>query len=146
MSGTARLRERGYRAALAVVGQDVDPDLITNVVAFTRAEGAAAVDRLLALADPPDALFCFNDLLALGALRRLHERGVRVPDEVAVDDIEDSRYSTPTLTTIRPDKERIARLAVELLSERLGASGEARPPREVEAPYDLVIRESTAQT
>lgn len=145
-SGTARLRERGYRAALAAAGRDVDPRLVAPVVAFTRAEGAAAADRLLAVADPPDALFCFNDMLALGVLRRLHERGVRVPDDVAVmgiDDVEDGRYSTPTLTTIRPDKERIAQLAVELLAERLEGSDPDRPPREVEAPYDLVLREST---
>ncbi len=147
-SGTAPVRERGYLAAHAAAGVEVDPALVVPTTSFTRAEGAAAVDRLLALPEPPDALFCFNDLLALGALRRLHERGVAVPGEVAVvgvDDIEDGRYSTPSLTTIRPDKERIAQLAVQLLAERLesGPAERDRAPRELEAPYDLVVREST---
>ena len=114
---------------------------------FTREEGAAAVDRLVALPERPDALFCFNDLLALGALRRLHDHGVAVPDEVAVvgvDDIEDGRYSTPSLTTIRPDKAGIARLAVQLLADRLDAAPDAaEPARELEASYDLVVRESS---
>jgi DNA-binding LacI/PurR family transcriptional regulator len=72
---------------------------------------------------------------------------VRVPDDVAVvgfDDIEDGRYSTPTLTTVRPDKKRIAELAVLLLAEQLDeGSRAARDPREVIAPFDLAIREST---
>ena len=114
--------------------------------------GAAAVDRLLALDQPPDALFCFNDLLALGAMRRLHERGLRVPHDVAVvgvDDVEDGRWSVPTLTTIRPDKPGLAQLAVDLLAEHIdrppdGTPGAVRAPRELEAPFDLVVRESTA--
>ena len=97
--------------------------------------------------DPPDAVFCFNDLLALGAMRALHERGLRVPDDVAVvgfDDIEDGRYSTPTLTTVAPDKERIAEHAVQLLAEQLEDGGRgAHGPREVIAPFDLAVREST---
>jgi DNA-binding LacI/PurR family transcriptional regulator len=145
---TARLREQGYREALAAAGLPVDPDLVVATDTFSRADGAIAVERLMARADPPDALFCFNDLLALGAVRRLHELGARVPADVAVvgvDDIEDSRYATPTLTTIRPDKARIAQLAVELLADRIedAVTGATRPPRELEAPYDLVIREST---
>jgi DNA-binding LacI/PurR family transcriptional regulator len=145
---TARLREQGYREALAAAGLPFDPDLVVPTTTFTRHEGSYAVDRLMALAEPPDALFCFNDLLALGALRRLHELRVRVPDDVAVvgvDDIEDSRYATPTLSTIRPDKARIAQLAVELLADRIGdaVTGDTRPARELEAPYDLVVREST---
>jgi DNA-binding LacI/PurR family transcriptional regulator len=96
-------------------------------------------------------LFCFNDLLALGALRRLHERGLLVPHDVAVvgvDDIEDGRWSVPTLTTIRPDKARLAQLAVDLLAEHIdhqpdGRLAAGRAPRELEAPFDLVAREST---
>lgn len=148
-SATARLRERGYRAAHAAAGVRVDPRLVVATESFTRAQGAAAASELLALPEPPDALFCFNDLLALGALRRLSELGVQVPEEVAVvgvDDIEDGRYSTPSLTTVRPDKHRLAQLAVQLLADRLDAEpGETQPPaRELEAPYDLVVRESTA--
>jgi DNA-binding LacI/PurR family transcriptional regulator len=144
---TARLREQGYREAVAAAGLPLDPELVVATDTFTRHEGSAAVDRLMALPVPPDALFCFNDLLALGVLRRLHELGARVPDDVAVvgvDDVEDSRYATPTLTTIRPDKTRIAQLAVELLADRIddAATGTSRPPRELEAPYDLVVRES----
>jgi DNA-binding LacI/PurR family transcriptional regulator len=121
---------------------------VVPTASFTRHEGSAAVDRLMSLAEPPDAVFCFNDLLALGAVRRLHELGRRVPEDVAVvgvDDIEDSRYATPTLTTIRPDKARIAALAVELLADRIddASSGAVRPARELGAPYDLVVREST---
>jgi DNA-binding LacI/PurR family transcriptional regulator len=145
-SQTAHLRRRGYEEALAVAGLPVVAELIVEVEAYHRADGAAAARRMLALPEPPDALFCFNDLLALGALRALHDGGVRVPEDVAVvgwDDVEDSRYSTPTLTTISPDKHQIASLAVEFLAARLGA-GRSEPPREVTADFTLAVRESTA--
>ena len=145
-SGTARLRLQGYVEALGAAGLAVDDDLVVPSESYHRADGAAAMAGLLSLPSPPDAVFCFNDLLALGAMRMLHERGVRVPDDVAVvgfDDIEDGRYSTPTLTTIRPDKKRIAELAVRLLAEQLEDGGRGHSPREVIAPFDLAVREST---
>ena len=158
-AGTARLRLRGYVEALAAAGLPVDDDLVVPSQSYHRADGAAAMTALLSLPSPPDAIFCFNDLLALGAIRVLHERGIRVPADIAVvgfDDIEDGRYSTPSLTTVRPDKKGIAELAVQLLAEQLdeGAGPErqgrqgrqARPsrsPRELIAPFDLAIREST---
>jgi DNA-binding LacI/PurR family transcriptional regulator len=144
-SQTAHLRRRGYEEALTAAGLAVSPDLIVEVDAYHRADGAAAARHLMALPEPPDALFCFNDLLALGALRALHEAGMRVPEDVAVvgwDDVEDSRYSTPTLTTISPDKQQIASLAVDFLAARLG-SGRSEPPREVTADFTLAVREST---
>jgi DNA-binding LacI/PurR family transcriptional regulator len=144
-SQTARLRLRGYRAALSAGGPPTSPDLVVEVDQYRRADGAAAVRHLLTLDRPPDAVFCFNDLLALGALRALHEAGLRVPEDVAVvgwDDVEDGRFSTPTLTTIRPDKAQIASIAVDFLSARLG-DGRADPPRAVTAGFDLVVREST---
>jgi len=118
---------------------------VLEVDQYHRADGAAAMRRLLDLPEPPDAVFCFNDLMALGALREAHERGVRVPGDLAVvgwDDIEDGRYSTPTLTTISPDKQTIASEAVELLAARLASGSE--PPHEVTAPFTLAVRESTA--
>jgi len=101
--------------------------------------------ELLALADPPDAVFCFNDMLAIGALRTLRDRGARVPDDVAVvgfDDIEESSYSAPGLTTIRPDKARIAGTSIALLAARLDGGG--GPSRDVTERFDLVVRRSTA--
>jgi len=146
-AGTARLRLRGYRAQLRASDLPTDDELVVPTDSYHRGDGAGAMVALLELAEPPDAVFAFNDLLALGALRVLNERGVRVPDDVAVvgiDDIEDGRYSTPSLTSIGPDKEQIARLAVGLLRERLEAApGTGAPPREVTARHTLVVREST---
>jgi DNA-binding LacI/PurR family transcriptional regulator len=145
-SHTAHLRLAGYLRALERSDRAAPAELRCAVEAYHRSDGAAAMHRLLDLPEPPDAVFCFNDLLALGALRALHDRGLRVPDDVAVvgwDDVEDGRYSTPTLTTISPDKQQIAALAVDLLAERLGTQ-RSGAPREVTADFRLVVRESTA--
>jgi DNA-binding LacI/PurR family transcriptional regulator len=94
-----------------------------------------------------DAVFALNDTLALGALRVLVRQGVRVPDDVAVagfDDIEEARYSTPSLTSVDPGRAKIARAAVDLLVERM--SGPRDDQTEVVAPYSLRVRESTAGT
>lgn len=142
---SARLRLAGYTAALAEAGIGYDEKLVAPAPAWHRADGAAAMRELLSTGVRPDAVFCFNDTLALGTLRALHEAGLRVPEDVAVagfDDIEDGRFSIPTLTTVAPDKERIARLAVELLAGRLDGDREA-PPRELTAPHRLATREST---
>ncbi|WP_422754475.1 LacI family DNA-binding transcriptional regulator [Micromonospora sp. WMMD708] len=141
----ARLRLAGYTAALADAGIGYDERLVAATPAWHRADGAAALRHLLASGARPDAVFCFSDTLALGALRALHEAGLRVPADVAVagfDDIEDGRFSVPTLTTVSPDKERIARLAVDLLAGRLAGERNA-PAREVTAPHRLTFREST---
>ena len=142
---SARLRLQGYRRALRDRGLDPDPALAVPAAAWHRADGATAVRSLLELTEPPDALFCFNDLLALGALRALHEAGLRVPKDVAVvgfDDIEETRYSTPTLTTVSPAKDQIASTALDLLVARL-AAGSLMPPRRIVAPHSLTIRESS---
>ncbi|MEU9889422.1 LacI family DNA-binding transcriptional regulator [Sphaerisporangium sp. NPDC051011] len=142
---TARLRLAGYRQALEEAGLPVDESLVAPVAAYHRADGARAMARLLDAADPPDAVFCFSDLLALGALRTLLERGYDVPPQVALagfDDIEDGRYGTPTLTTISPDKQQISRQAVELLAERMSGVVQGAA-REIYVDHRLVIREST---
>ncbi|SEG94439.1 DNA-binding transcriptional regulator, LacI/PurR family [Nonomuraea solani] len=142
---TSRLRLAGYRQALKETGLPRDDRLVVPVEAYHRADGARAMAALLDSGPMPDAVFCFNDLLALGALRTLLERGHSVPGEVALagfDDIEDGRYGTPTLTTISPDKQAIARQAVDLLADRMAKSSQAEA-REIHVAYRLVIREST---
>jgi DNA-binding LacI/PurR family transcriptional regulator len=142
---TAHLRLAGYQQALADAGLPFDERLVLPADYYHRSDGAESMARLLALDDPPDAVLCFADLLALGALRTLLAAGRQVPEDVALvgfDDIEDSRFSTPTLTTVRPDKQQIARLAVSFLLSRI-ADGLDAPPREVQVGYELVVREST---
>jgi LacI family transcriptional regulator, repressor for deo operon, udp, cdd, tsx, nupC, and nupG len=143
--GTDRLRTTGYREALRAARVPFDPELVVPVPAFHWQDGARAAARLAASAAPPDALLCLNDHLALGAVRALHERGLSVPGEVDVagfDDIEASRFSIPTLTTVAPDKRGIARAAVRLLMDRIDAAGDP-PPTEHLAAHRLIVREST---
>lgn len=142
---SARQRLQGYRAALRAAKIRYDSSLIVPALEWRRADGLTGVRRLLALPRPPDAVFCFNDLLALGAVRGLSEAGVRVPEDVAVvgfDDIEESRFSVPTLTSVAPDKAAIAREAVAHLARRL-ERGAAWVPEEVTVAYTLEVREST---
>ncbi|WP_329483185.1 LacI family transcriptional regulator [Kribbella sp. NBC_01484] len=145
-TSTGAVRRRGYRKALKAAGIPHDPALELAGTGYHRPDGAASMRELLALPEPPDAVFCFNDLLALGALRTLADAGLKVPGDVAVvgfDDIEDGRYHAPSLTTISPDKEWLADNAVGLLLERIAGTGEAAR-RDLTVPYTLEIRESTA--
>lgn len=115
---TSELRLTGYRAALEAAGLEVDERLICTVDDFRRGEGAAAAEHLLDDGIEFDAVFAFNDLLALGAMHTFATRGIRVPEDVAVigfDDIEEGRYSSPALTTVSPDKTAIAHAALDLL-------------------------------
>lgn len=144
-AGTGAVRRKGYRKALKAAGIPRDPSLELAGTGYHRDDGAASMRELLALPEPPDAVFCFNDLLALGALRTLADAGLSVPGDVAVvgfDDIEDGRYHSPTLTTISPDKEWLAENAVTLLLERIAGTG-SPARRDLSVPYTLQVREST---
>lgn len=142
--GTAALRLEGYRAALAEADLEFDPALVVPALNYHRADGAAAMKSLLDLRNPPDAVFCFNDLLAIGAMRAAAERLVRVPHDLAVvgfDNNEESLYSSPSLTSIAPDKAAIASAAVDLLHSRAGSPDLV--PADVQTPFSLLVREST---
>jgi DNA-binding LacI/PurR family transcriptional regulator len=147
---TASMRLRGYEEALDEAGHPTNRDLIILTLpaqlSFTREDGARAMRQLLALDDPPDAVFCFNDLLALGAIKTLQVAGYRIPEDVAVvgiDNIEDGRFATPSLTTIAPNEQDIAHSAVSMLVERI-RSTETAQPRLVQPPFRLVVRGSTS--
>jgi LacI family transcriptional regulator, repressor for deo operon, udp, cdd, tsx, nupC, and nupG len=141
---TGQLRSAGYRQALESAGLPFRKSLVIPAPSYHRSSGAAAMEQLLRLPQPPDAVFCYNDLLAIGAMRTILSQGLRIPDDIAVvgfDDIEDSRYSFPSLTTISPDKQEIARLAIAQLFQRL--KGDNAPPVSHQVEYCLVRREST---
>lgn len=138
---TSVLRLAGYRAALDAAGIPFDPALVATVDTYYRADGAAAAETLLDTGVGFDAIFAFNDLLALGAIHVLGSRGVTVPDDVAVigfDDIDEARYSTPSLSSVAPDTVALARTAIDLLH--------ADPPAQGihSIPFSIAERASTS--
>lgn len=143
---TAQLRTRGFELAHADAGRVVDQSLVVPTSGFHFTDGADAAEQLLRHpGGPPDAIFCYNDLVAIGAMRSILAAGLRVPEDIAVvgfDDIEAGCFHTPSLTTIAPDKPAIARLAVERLIARLGGETD-EAPAELWAGHELVVREST---
>jgi DNA-binding LacI/PurR family transcriptional regulator len=142
--GTATLRLAGYRDALAEAGLPQPSEYIATAMRYHHSDGAEAMARLLALPKPPDAVFCFNDMLAQGAIRAAAERGRRVPQDIAIagfDNTEHSAYSLPSLTTIAPDKTALAQAAIDLMHKR--ANGDDSAPQDVQIPFTLEVREST---
>lgn len=141
----AHLRLAGWRAELAAEGLPAPDSLVGATGGWDRGDGSEAIARMLDAGVRPDAVFAYNDLIAIGAMRVLHERGLRVPWDVAVvgfDDIAEGKFGAVTLTTISPDKQAIARLAVESLLSRLEGPDQDSG-RELVAEYRLIEREST---
>ncbi|MEU0199459.1 MULTISPECIES: LacI family DNA-binding transcriptional regulator [unclassified Streptomyces] len=145
-SATAQQRVRGYQEALYRAGVPYDPALTCEVSAYRLADGVRAMRSLLDLPEPPEAVFCFNDLLAAGAVRAAADRGLGVPRDVAIagfDDVELSQFSVPSLTTVAPDKAELARLAVTALLRRIAEDSAEVPPAVLYAGHRLVVRESS---
>ncbi|MBA2666857.1 MAG: LacI family DNA-binding transcriptional regulator [Trueperaceae bacterium] len=143
----AETRARGYRDALLEAGVPFRPELSVDGD-FTMGSGYRAVDALEGARPDavfPDAVFCANDMMALGVMRRLRELGRDVPGDVAVvgmDDIDMAGMSAPTLTSVSLRAEERGRLATEMLLERL-AHGGPLAPRVVHVLPALVVRESS---
>jgi DNA-binding LacI/PurR family transcriptional regulator len=145
VAGTASVRLDGYRQALVAAGLPYRPDLVVGVERYQREDGRRAMEYLLALPEPPDAVFCFNDLMAVGALRACSQLSVDVPGQVAIagfDDIAEGRFHTPSLTSVAADLEVLSQEAFRLLIKRVERT-EAQP-ESVRVPWTLKIRESTA--
>lgn len=145
--GSASLRLRGYREALADAGIAFDDALIGYAGLWHRRNGAEAMRAMLASGVRFDAVFGFNDTLALGAMRVLQEAGLRVPADVAVigfDDLDEAKYSLPTLSTIDPGRDEIADTAVRVLAERIEHRLEPHTPERYLTDFRVIPRESTA--
>lgn len=144
--GSASLRLDGYLQALKDAGVEIDERLIRPSVHWNHAAGASMVRDLIDEGTAFDAVFALNDSLGFGALRALGEAGIRVPEDVAVigfDNIDEARYSVPSMSSVDVGSEQIATTAVELLIERINEKGTRRPPRTVKPDFRIIRREST---
>lgn len=136
-------RLEGYRAALGAAGLPAAAEL-TETGNFTMSSGAAAMTRLMALAQPPTAVFCSNDEMAYGAIRALVKMGLSVPKDVSVVGFDGQNFAefyNPPLTTVDVPRHELGRRAAQELIDQLAGRNVAR---EVVLPTRLVVRESTA--
>ena len=134
----------GYREALDAAGIEFTPELVVHGDGKPEG-GLLAMDQLLALALPPTAVCCYNDMTALGAMRAIRLRGLRVPEEISVvgfDDLFFASYMQPPLTTVRQPMRRMGQLAMESLVKLM--SGDASEIR-IKVEAELIVRESTAR-
>ncbi|MFI6863806.1 LacI family DNA-binding transcriptional regulator [Streptomyces sp. NPDC050421] len=143
-SPDAEARFRGFQEACRDAGLPVPEEPALRTTMMKQAEGALAAETLLDRGgDRPEAVLFANDQMAVGALRALARRGVRVPQDMAVtgfDGIPLGRIVQPPLTTVRQPIRRLGEQAVELLVERLNNSG--REPVSLTLPVSVIRRAS----
>jgi LacI family transcriptional regulator len=135
-------RLRGYRQALTEAGIEWQPDLVLEGD-FDEAGGYSAMQRLLDLPEPPEAVFASNDQMAIGALAAANQHGLRVPEDIAIagfDDIAAARYLQPALTTVNQAIFQQGVMAVERLLECVAFPDS--PPKQIVLPTTLVVRRS----
>ncbi|WP_427918757.1 LacI family DNA-binding transcriptional regulator [Streptomyces sp. cg40] len=143
---TSSLRLTGYRQALEEAGLPADPALIQQVDRLGLHEGAQRAREMAESGLEFDGVFCVTDSLAMGVLRGLADAGIPVPEQVKVigfDNVTESEFFIPSLSTVDPDHDAMAERAVALLVKRIE---QTEPPTRHEEPvsdFTLVIREST---
>jgi LacI family transcriptional regulator len=145
-TSTARDRDAGFATALRRLGKPIAPELIRGGD-YSHRSGHQWALELLAQAEPPTAIFCGNDVIALGALDAARRLGVDVPGELSVvgfDDIPLAGWESFQLTTVSQPLAEMAGEAARMLVERIEADDDP-PPRRVAFPTRIVTRRSTGR-
>jgi LacI family transcriptional regulator len=140
--GCALDRLDGYRSALRTNHIPVAPELVYEGT-FFQPDGFNGASILLDLPNPPTAIFASNDVMAMGVMDAIRQRGLRVPDDVSVigfDDIPQASLIRPALTTVRQPLEKMGRVATQMLLELLSKS--QKKIGRIELPTELIIRDS----
>ncbi|MEN8191061.1 MAG: LacI family DNA-binding transcriptional regulator [Thermodesulfobacteriota bacterium] len=135
-------RWHGYRRCLRAYNIPYDKELLAQTD-YSMDSGRDAVKRLLGVKNPPTAVFCSNDLLALGVMKGARESGLRLPQDLSIvgfDDIQTSSYVIPALTTIRQPAYEMGRKAAELLFQLMESPAK---PVQWMLRSELITREST---
>jgi DNA-binding LacI/PurR family transcriptional regulator len=145
-SATSRLREQGYRVALASANLPTYGAMEIGCPQWTSDGGYEAMRTWLTEHEPPEALFAFTDSLALGALHALSESGLRVPEDVSVvgyNDVPEAAHYAPPLTTVGFDKQAFADAVLDRLSTRIADPSAPITSRTI--AFRLMERDSVAR-
>lgn len=143
---SAITRENDFRAAMQAIGVPAQKKWIVECD-HTLKGGVAGFGRLRALASPPTAIVCSNDMTAIGVLRAAYMEGLRVPQDLSViglDDIDFAEFTLPPLTSIRLSRADLARAAFEALRQQTEEPASSKLQREFLVSTTLVVRGSTA--
>ena len=148
LSSDSKDRWEAIGQVAAQIGMKIDPDLVVQIDRddATPMLGYPFAQQLLARNKPFTALFAYNDISAIGAIKAFQEHGLRVPQDVSVmgfDDIPGAAFYTPSLTTVRQPLNRMGEVAAQSLLERIEDKKEY--PSEIAIEPELVVRESTAK-
>lgn len=138
--GCSRDRLEGYKDALSESATALSTDVIMQGD-FSRQSGKACAAKLLRCSNPPSAIFCFNDEMALGALAAAMELGVKVPQQLSIigfDDLPSAAMSIPALSTVRQPLHEMGSAAASLLLQQI--NGEASIDKEIILETSLVLR------
>jgi len=145
MSSPGRARRDGFLRSMSAHGLAVREDLL-QLGDFREESGFLAMKRLWSMTTRPTAVFVANNLMAIGALKALHDLSVHVPDDISVisfDDLSFASLLNPPLTVIRRDEREQGRIAARLLLRRLTGDPSVAAEK-VTVPVALVIRRSTS--
>lgn len=140
---TSIARLKGVYKEFEAAGLDVSEDLLAHGD-YTYEGGRRAMRDLLERGTPPTAVFCANDLSALGALQTAQQLGSKVPADISIvgfDDITQAASTSPPLTTVKQSPSELGATGARLLLEQIGGRTEAK---QISLEFSLVIRESTA--
>ena len=148
-SSDTEVRWQAIREAALRLKLLVHPSLVAQMEGNSPSPelGYVAARELLAAREPFTALFTFNDVCAVGAIRAFTEAGYRVPQDISVvgfDDVYSSAYQNPPLTTVRQPLRRMGKLAAETLLRRLAARKGEEYPKLLTVTPDLIVRQSTS--
>lgn len=138
-------RLKGFKAALSNAGLTYDPTLVTEGE-YSIWSGVNAASRLCKLPQPPTAIACMNDEMAIGAIQAVKAHGLRVPEDISVtgfDDISYARYCDPPLTTIGQPADDMGALAVDMLLSLI--NDEQLATEDKVLPYNFIVRKSTGK-
>lgn len=137
-------RMRGHQIAMIEHGLPIDPALYPKPISGNPRKGYVQMQQLLALPDRPTAVFAVSDRAAFGAMEAIKDAGLRIPDDISIvgiDDVRDSAYSFPPLTTYRVPKYDLGKSAVAILHRLM--SQEDLPPARTVLLGQIEIRQST---
>ncbi len=143
---SSNARIQGYKRAIIEAGLEVNDGYIVNQT-FSYKGGIRGIKQLFDLREPPTAVFCISDIIAVGAIKELKRKGLNVPQDVAVIGFDNNSIAPmyePSITTIAQPRYDIGRKAMEIMLQRIQGVGDKNSITTME--HELIIRDSTLPT